>query len=234
MPRELLQLRRMDWEKREEEVQASLEVEEVLVPLHQIRQMDQLLRQEVVAAEEVLEVDRTCLRLVVAEEVLEVDRTYLRLVVAEEELEVDHTYLHLVVAGEEEPEVDRTCLRLVVDRTCLRLMVAGQEEPEVDHTWSLVVLAEEVPVVGRTCYPLVEVVVAAADPSCPSVAAVAAGSYSSPVCFRQGQEVQRGRQQKPMQKDFLDHHQVAEPRAMPLERLTQIGRMDCSFFCAIR
>jgi len=225
MPRELLQLRRMDWEKREEEVQASLEVEEVLVPLHQIRQMDQLLRQEVVAAEEVLEVDRTCLRLVVAEEVLEVDRTYLRLVVAEEELEVDHTYLHLVVAGQEE---------LVVDRTCLRLVVAGQEEPEVDHTWSLVVLAEEVPVVGRTCYPLVEVVVAAADPSCPSVAAVAAGSYSSPVCFRQGQEVQRGRQQKPMQKDFLDHHQVAEPRAMPLERLTQIGRMDCSFFCAIR
>ena len=66
MPRELLQLRRMDWEKREEEVQASLEVEEVLVLLHQIRQMDQLLRQEVVAAEEALEVDHTCLRLVVA------------------------------------------------------------------------------------------------------------------------------------------------------------------------
>ena len=114
----------------------------------------------------------------------------------------------------------------MVDRTCPcpcpchpLPAVAAEEEPEVD----------------RTC-PWQAVVVAVADPSFPSVvAAVGAGRYSSPACCRWGQEVEPGRRQRPMQKDFLDRQQAVLLRATQLGRPPQIGRKDCSWLqCTIR
>ncbi len=124
----------------------------------------------------------------------------------------------------------------------------GQGELEAVHTYSKVAAEEEVVVhtfplpeeleVDRT-YPWQEVVVAAVDPSFPSVvAAVEAERYSSQAYSQWGQEEEPGRRQRPMQKDCLDR-QVARnlehQRATQLERQPQIGRKDCSWLqCTIR
>jgi len=202
-------------------------------PVLHIPQRGRRLRQVPVVAAEEQGAGRTCWqRVLVAEEPV-AGRTC-RL-----EPDAGRTRPSVVVAAvvlEKEEEV------LGADRTC-------PFHPSSVAAAVAVVLGEERPGVGRTCPSRPSVVVdpsVVADPSCPcpcpspcpsaaaaaAVAAVVAGKCSSPVCSPWEQGAEPGRRRRPIRTDFSDPHQAVRhpvhPRAMPPERLRQIGRKDCS------